>query len=88
MRIAIQLFSLFVENSKPFWRSSAYNFRYTAKYSNKMANKTALLLISDGSEEMEAVITADVLRRAEVCKIIICYNLKYTIYYILYTVLE
>lgn len=51
-----------------------------------MANKTALLLISDGSEEMEAVITADVLRRGEVCKIIIRYNLKYTIYYILYII--
>jgi len=31
-----------------------------------MAKKTALLLIADGSEEMEAVITADVLRRAAV----------------------
>ncbi|XP_046820164.1 protein dj-1beta-like isoform X2 [Vespa crabro] len=31
-----------------------------------MAEKTALLLISDGSEEMEAVITADVLRRGGV----------------------
>lgn len=88
MKIAIQLYSLFVKIPKPVWRSSAYNFRYTAKYSNKMADITALLLIFDGSEEMEAVITADVLRRAEVCKIIICYNLKYTIYYILYTVLE
>ncbi|XP_046820162.1 protein dj-1beta-like isoform X1 [Vespa crabro] len=66
MRIAIQLYSLFLKNSKPVWRSSAYNFRYTAKYSNKMAEKTALLLISDGSEEMEAVITADVLRRGGV----------------------
>ncbi|KAG7209875.1 hypothetical protein KM043_011477 [Ampulex compressa] len=31
-----------------------------------MSKKTALLLIADGSEEMEAVITADVLRRAGV----------------------
>lgn len=31
-----------------------------------MARKTALLVCVDGMEEMEAVITADVLRRAEV----------------------
>lgn len=31
-----------------------------------MAKKTAILLIADGSEEMEAVITVDVLRRAGV----------------------
>lgn len=31
-----------------------------------MAKKTAILLIADGSEEMEAVITADILRRAGV----------------------
>ncbi|KAF7406007.1 hypothetical protein HZH68_005376 [Vespula germanica] len=67
MKIAIQLYSLFVKIPKPVWRSSAYNFRYTAKYSNKMADITALLLIFDGSEEMEAVITADVLRRGGVC---------------------
>ncbi|XP_076662315.1 protein dj-1beta [Halictus rubicundus] len=35
-----------------------------AKYTVNMAKKTAILLIADGSEEMEAVITADVLRRA------------------------
>ncbi|XP_015186243.1 PREDICTED: protein deglycase DJ-1zDJ-1-like [Polistes dominula] len=66
MRTAIQLCSLFVKNSKPVCRSAAYNFQYTVKYSNKMAEKTALLLIADGSEEMEAVITADVLRRGGV----------------------
>ncbi|KAF3421249.1 hypothetical protein E2986_06392 [Frieseomelitta varia] len=33
------------------------------KYTAKMSKKTALLLIADGSEEMEAVITTDVLRR-------------------------
>lgn len=31
-----------------------------------MVKKSALLVITDGSEEMEAVITADVLRRAGV----------------------
>lgn len=31
-----------------------------------MAKKTAILLIADGSEEMEAVITVDILRRAGV----------------------
>ncbi|XP_053988160.1 protein dj-1beta-like [Hylaeus anthracinus] len=35
-----------------------------AKHTVDMAKKTAILLIADGSEEMEAVITADVLRRA------------------------
>lgn len=34
--------------------------------STNMSDKTALLLITDDSEEMEAVITADVLRRAGV----------------------
>lgn len=33
-----------------------------------MASKTALALLADGSEEMEIVITVDVLRRAGVCK--------------------
>ncbi|XP_043258240.1 protein dj-1beta-like isoform X1 [Colletes gigas] len=37
-----------------------------AKYTIDMAKKTAILLIADGSEEMEAVITVDVLRRAGV----------------------
>ncbi|XP_076680604.1 protein dj-1beta [Andrena cerasifolii] len=36
------------------------NFRYTTA----MAKKTAILLIADGSEEIEAVVTVDVLRRA------------------------
>lgn len=31
-----------------------------------MAKKSAILLMADGAEEMEAVITADVLRRAGV----------------------
>lgn len=35
-------------------------------FSTNMAKKTAILLIADGSEEMEAVITADILRRAGV----------------------
>lgn len=35
-------------------------------FCTNMARKSALLLIADGSEEMEAVITADVLRRAGV----------------------
>ncbi|CAK9834170.1 Protein dj-1beta [Anthophora retusa] len=34
-----------------------------AKYTVGMAKKTAILLLADGSEEMEAVITTDVLRR-------------------------
>lgn len=37
------------------------------KYTVNMGKKSALLLIADGSEEMEAVITTDVLRRAGVC---------------------
>ncbi|XP_076628144.1 protein dj-1beta [Colletes latitarsis] len=37
-----------------------------AKYTINMVEKTAILLIADGSEEMEAVITVDVLRRAGV----------------------
>lgn len=40
-----------------------------------MGKKSALLLIADGSEEMEAVITTDVLRRAGV-SFFITYNLK------------
>lgn len=40
--------------------------QFNAKYTVNMAKKTAILLIADGSEEMEAVITADVLRRAGV----------------------
>ncbi|XP_003400744.3 protein dj-1beta-like [Bombus affinis] len=36
------------------------------KYTVNMGKKSALLLIADGSEEMEAVITTDVLRRAGV----------------------
>ncbi|XP_034180743.2 protein dj-1beta [Osmia lignaria lignaria] len=36
------------------------------KYTVNMAKKTAILLIADGSEEMEAVITADVLRRGDI----------------------
>lgn len=35
-------------------------------FCSSMTQKTALLLIADGSEEMEAVITADILRRAGV----------------------
>lgn len=35
-------------------------------FCTNMAKKTAILLIADGSEEMEAVITVDVLRRAGV----------------------
>lgn len=45
------------------------------KYTTKMSKKTALLLIADGSEEMEAVITTDVLRRVGV-SVFIVYNLK------------
>ncbi|XP_032684368.1 protein dj-1beta-like [Odontomachus brunneus] len=46
-------------------------FRVIYEIANKnictnMAKKSALLVIADGSEEMEAVITADVLRRAGV----------------------
>lgn len=32
-----------------------------------MGSKKALLLLTEGAEEMETVITADVLRRAQVC---------------------
>lgn len=42
-------------------------FQLNVKYSVNMAKKTAILLIANGSEEMEAVITTDVLRRAGVC---------------------
>lgn len=31
-----------------------------------MSKKNAILLLADGAEEMEAVITIDILRRAEV----------------------
>lgn len=41
-------------------------FQSNVKYNVDMAKKTAILLIADGSEEMEAVITTDVLRRAGV----------------------
>lgn len=34
-----------------------------------MSSTKALLIIADGSEEMEAVITVDVLRRAKVSKL-------------------
>lgn len=37
-----------------------------ANYTVDMTKKTAILLIADGSEEMEAVITTDILRRAGV----------------------
>jgi len=40
-----------------------------------MATKKALLLIADGSEEMEAVITIDVLRRAGVSEMQYCFLL-------------
>lgn len=40
--------------------------------SRTMANKSALVLIADGSEEMEAVITVDVLRRGGVSSSSIC----------------
>lgn len=36
------------------------------KFCTNMSTKSAILLIADGSEEMEAVITADILRRAKV----------------------
>lgn len=49
--------------------SSAYfktiNLSFVANYCTKMS-KTAILLLAEGAEEMEAVITADVLRRAGV----------------------
>ncbi|XP_066593150.1 protein dj-1beta-like [Prorops nasuta] len=41
-------------------------FRSATNYCANMAKKTAILLIAEGSEEMEAVITADVLRRGGV----------------------
>ncbi|XP_003708302.1 protein dj-1beta [Megachile rotundata] len=40
--------------------------RSNVRQSVNMAKKSAILLIADGSEEMEAVITADILRRAGV----------------------
>ncbi|XP_076759868.1 protein dj-1beta [Xylocopa sonorina] len=39
-------------------------FHANVKYIASMAKKTAILLIAEGTEEMEAVITTDVLRRA------------------------
>ena len=33
-----------------------------------MSSKKAIVLLTDGVEEMEAVTTADVLRRAQVCR--------------------
>lgn len=42
------------------------SFQYSLRFSNSMSQKSAILLIADGSEEMEAVITIDVLRRAGV----------------------
>lgn len=33
-------------------------------WANKMTTKTAVVLVAEGSEEMEAVITIDILRRA------------------------
>ncbi|XP_033336664.1 protein dj-1beta [Megalopta genalis] len=38
--------------------------RLKANYSVNMAKKTAIVLVADGTEEMEAVITTDILRRA------------------------
>lgn len=58
-----------------------------ANYTVDMTKKTAILLIADGSEEMEAVITTDVLRRAGVIFLlhitlnyifILYINIKYT----------
>jgi len=40
-----------------------YNYR---NYSSSKMSRTALLLLANGAEEMEVVITADVLRRAGV----------------------
>lgn len=40
--------------------------RLNVRYTTAMAKKTAILLIADGSEEIEAVVTVDVLRRAGV----------------------
>lgn len=51
-----------------FINSLNTHFRYVAStvHSTKMATKTALALLANGSEEMELVITVDVLRRAGV----------------------
>jgi hypothetical protein len=54
------LSTIFINFSRVSYAVARKNF------CSNMAKKTALLLIADGSEEMEAVITADVLRRAAV----------------------
>lgn len=49
--------------SRPFGRLAASkNLSFIA--TTAMAKKSAILLLADGAEEMEAVITVDVLRRA------------------------
>lgn len=53
------LSTIFINFSRVSYAVARRNF-------SNMAKKTALLLIADGSEEMEAVITADILRRAGV----------------------
>lgn len=43
-----------------------FNVKSSRLYFHNMSKKTALLLLADGAEEMETVVTADILRRAEV----------------------
>ena len=42
-----------------------------------MAKKTAIILLADGAEEMEAVITIDILRRAQASQSIFIVLLYY-----------
>lgn len=62
--------------TRPYFLSTVPFKSLTSLTGEKMATKTAILLLADGAEEMEAVITTDVLRRAGVSWFFTLYNLK------------
>ena len=68
--------TLFRVSSLPFKLiSNASSFYSTAAV--RMAKKTAIILLADGAEEMEAVITIDILRRAQASQSIFIVLLYY-----------
>ncbi len=55
-----------VHNFSTSWTGKADNFNFRRFENNGYKMPSALLILAEGAEEMETVITADVLRRGEV----------------------